>query len=88
MTKILRITRDFNYFDGTIDNGYQELEVDKEYWESLEEYEREELFAKCSNIVGSIYPYDHYELHHDGSKMEIEEFERKQWTFYYQMKLI
>ena len=74
---MLRITRDFDYFEGTIGSGYQELEVDKEYWESLNEYERGELFAVCSNIVGSIYPYDHYELHRDGSEMEIEEFERK-----------
>ena len=77
MTKMLRITRDFDYFEGTIDSGYQELEVDKEYWESLNEYEREEFFAESSHIVGQIYRYDYYKLSDGDNKMEIEEFEEK-----------
>ena len=40
---MVRITRNFEYFDGVIDNGYQELELTKEEWDSMEEYEREEL---------------------------------------------
>lgn len=51
MTKMLRITRDFNYFEGTINSGYQELEVDKEYWESLKEYNKQ---------VGKIYVKTNY----------------------------
>lgn len=46
MTNMVRITRNFEYFDGVIDNGYQELELTKEEWDSMEEYEREERFEE------------------------------------------
>lgn len=76
MTKMVRITRNFEYFDGVIDNGYQELELTKEEWDSMEEYEREERFEECSYIVGEKYPYDVHEFRVGDNEMEIEEFEK------------